>query len=174
MVRTVQHRGQWLSTGTGLPNLCLTRGFRSFTQGQCGQLMREGSSMPDQTDALTRLVREHVGDGKRLTVRAFAALAIDPTTGTTISKSTAGNLVLGHWIKITPGVLGAIAAGLGEPPMKVQVAAMKQYVGLVIDDPFDTPAGDSDVVVRVAHEPGKNPDEMPAVRAFLREAERRD
>lgn len=130
--------------------------------------------MPEQADALTRLVQEHVGEGRALTVRAFAQRAIDPKSGTTISKSTVGNLVQGHRIKITPEVLGAIAAGLEVPLAVVQAAAMQQYVGIVVDDPFDTPAGDDDVVVRVAHESGKTAEDMPAVRAFLDRAERRD
>lgn len=129
--------------------------------------------MPDQTDALTRLVQEHVGEGRALTVRAFAERAVDPVTGTSVSKSTAGNLVQGHRIKITPEVLAAIAAGLGLPLARVQAAAMEQYVGVVVDDPFNTPPGEDDVVVRVAHEPGKAAEDMPAVRAFLKRAERR-
>ncbi|MEU3426635.1 hypothetical protein [Streptomyces gardneri] len=128
--------------------------------------------MPDQTDALTRLVQEHVGEGRALTVRAFAERAVDPVSGTTISKSTAGNLVQGHQIKITPEVLAAIAAGLGRPLGEVQAAAMRQYVGIVVDDPFSTPAGDDDVVVRVAHAPGKSAKDMPTVRAFLDRVER--
>lgn len=123
--------------------------------------------MPDQSDALTRLVQEHVGDGRAITIRAFAQHAIDPETGTTISKSTAGNLVQGHSVKITPEVLRAIAAGLGVSFAQVQMAAMRQYVGVVVDDPFDTPPGDDDVVVRVAHDPSRKAEDMPTVRAFV-------
>lgn len=128
--------------------------------------------MPDQTDALTRLVQEHVGEGRALTVRAFAERAVDPASGTRVSKSTAGNLVQGHQIKITPEVLGAIATGLGVPLAEVQAAAMRQYVGIVVDDPFATPAGEDDVVVRVAHDPEKGAEDMPTVRAFLDRAAR--
>lgn len=129
--------------------------------------------MPDQTDALTRLVQQHVGEGRALTVRAFAERAVDPETGTTISKSTAGNLVQGHQIKITPEVLRAIAAGLPEVSLaQVQAAAMAQYVGIVVDDPYDTPPGEDDVTIRVAHAPGVEGKDMPAVRAFLDRAER--
>lgn len=84
-------------------------------------------------DALTRLVQKRVGKGSPLTLREFAERAIDPVTGTTISKSTVGNLVTGSSIKITPEVLGAIAAGLGVPLRLVQAAAAEQYVGLVLD-----------------------------------------
>lgn len=128
--------------------------------------------MSDQADALTRLVQEHVGEGRALTVRAFAERAVDPASGTRVSKSTAGNLVQGHQIKITPEVLGAIAAGLGLPLAEVQAAAMRQYVGIVVDDPFGIPAGEDDVVVRVAHDPEKSAEDMPTVRAFLDRAAR--
>lgn len=84
-------------------------------------------------DALTRLMRKHVGVGRALTLREFAERAVDPVTGTTISKSTVGNLVTGSSIKITPEILGAIAAGLGVPLRLVQAAAAEQYVGLVLD-----------------------------------------
>ncbi|MFE7243814.1 helix-turn-helix domain-containing protein [Streptomyces sp. NPDC057580] len=70
-----------------------------------------------------------------LRIREFAERAVDPETGATISKSTVGNLVTGSRIKITPEVLGAIAAGLGVPLRLVQVAATEQYVGLVVRDP---------------------------------------
>ncbi|MFE7394248.1 hypothetical protein [Streptomyces sp. NPDC057582] len=80
-------------------------------------------------------MREQVGEGRPLTIRAFAERAIDSETGTTISKSTVGNLVQGSRIKITPEVLGAIAAGLGVPLRLVQAAATEQYVGLVLGDP---------------------------------------
>lgn len=128
--------------------------------------------MPEQSDALTRLVQEHVGKGRPLTMRAFEEAAVDPETGTGISKSTAGNLVQGHWIKITPEVLRAIAAGLGEPLAKVQAAATAQYIGIVIDDPFSIPAGDDDAVVRVAHPKDRTGEDMPATREFIERARR--
>lgn len=123
--------------------------------------------MPDHSDALTRLVQEHVGAGRALTIRDFAQAAVDPKSGTSISKSTAGNLVQGHSVKITPEVLGAIAAGLGVPLAQVQLAAMRQYVGVVVDDPFDADPGDDDTVVRVAHDPDLSAEDMPTVRAFV-------
>ncbi|POG47139.1 hypothetical protein BV881_12435 [Streptomyces sp. ZL-24] len=126
--------------------------------------------MPDHSDALTRLVQEHVGDGRAITIRAFAQAAVDPKSGTTISKSTVGNLVRGHSIKITPEVLGAIAAGLGVPLVQVQLAAMRQYVGIVVDDPFGVDPGDDDTVVRVAHKADRDGSDMPTVRAFVEQS----
>ncbi|WP_407553121.1 hypothetical protein QOM21_24070 [Streptomyces sp. Pv4-95] len=128
--------------------------------------------MAEQTDALTRLVQEHVGDGRPLTVRAFAERAIDPESGRSISKSTAGNLAKGHQVKITPEVLRAIAAGLGVPLTAVQAAAIQQYVGIIVDDPFGVGPGDDDAVVRVAHDPEVTAADMPATRRFLDEARR--
>lgn len=124
--------------------------------------------MPVRNAALTRLVQERVGDGRSLTIRAFAERAIDPETGTSISKSTAGNLVQGHRIKITPEVLGAIAAGLGVDLPVVQAAAMAQYVIGAATDPFNTTPGDDDVVVRVARDLGAEPgaEDMSTIRAF--------
>lgn len=109
-----------------------------------------------------------------MTVRAFADRAVDPVSGTTLSKSTAGNLVRGHQIKITPEVLAAIAAGLDVAPLDVQKAACLQYVGLIISDPFDMPGGDVDAVVRVAHDPSLTADDMPHTRAFVDQAAAED
>ncbi|MFD3741632.1 hypothetical protein [Streptomyces sp. NPDC058629] len=44
---------------------------------------------------------------------------------------------------------------------------MAQYIGVVVDDPFGTPPGDDDTVVRVAHHPARGAGDMPAVRAFV-------
>lgn len=128
--------------------------------------------MPEQTDALTRLVQDHVGAGRSLTVRAFEERAVDPVSGRRISKSTAGNLVRGHQVKITPEVLRAIAAGLGVPLAVVQAAAIEQYVG-VVDDPFDVATGSDDAVVRVAHSADKSAADLSVTRRFVEDAQRR-
>jgi hypothetical protein len=86
------------------------------------------------SDALTKLVQEHVGEGRPIRIRDFATRAVDPQTGATISKSTVGNLVQGQRIKITPEVLRAIATGLSVPLAVVQAAAIAQYIGIVADD----------------------------------------
>ncbi|MFI1371285.1 hypothetical protein ACH4UY_04645 [Streptomyces longwoodensis] len=123
--------------------------------------------MSEQEEALTRLVQEHVGRGRRLTFRAFEEQAIDPVTGRGLSKSTAANVAKGHQIKVTPEVLRAIAAGIGEDLAKVRAAAIRQYIGIEVTDPFDTPPGDDDTVVRVAHEVGAGAEELEQVRRVL-------
>lgn len=85
-------------------------------------------------DALTRLVQTHVGEGGRIRIREFAKQAIDPESGWSPSKSLVGNIVAGHQVKVTPGLLRAVAAGLGVPLRLVQVAAAEQYLGLVLDE----------------------------------------
>ncbi|GGQ48517.1 hypothetical protein [Streptomyces asoensis] len=123
--------------------------------------------MPDHEDALTRLVQEHVGRGRRLTFRAFEEQAVDPLTGRRISKSTAENVARGHQIKVTPEVLRAIAAGIGVDLGRVRVAAIRQYIGIEVTDPFDTDPGADDAVVRVAHEVGASSEELAAARVVL-------
>lgn len=127
--------------------------------------------MPDQNDALTRLVQEHVGRGRRLTVRAFEEQAVDPVSGRRLSKSLAGNIVQGHQIKVTPEVLRAIAAGIGESLSTVRAAAIEQYIGIEVTDPFQTPPGDDDTVVRVAHEVGASAEDLEQARQALGNSE---
>ncbi|MFH9823076.1 hypothetical protein [Streptomyces bobili] len=123
--------------------------------------------MSDHDDALTRLVQEHVGRGRPLTFRAFEERAVDPVTGYRMGKSTAGEVARGHWIKITPAILRAIAAGIGVDPAVVRAAAYRQYIGIEVTDPFSTPPGDDDTVVRVAHELGSTAAELEQARRVL-------
>ncbi|MFH9014012.1 hypothetical protein ACH4C6_21855 [Streptomyces sp. NPDC017943] len=127
--------------------------------------------MPDQNDALTRLVQEHVGRGRRLTLRAFEEQAVDPISKRRLSKSLAGNIVQGHQIKVTPEVLRAIAAGIGESLATVRAAAIQQYIGIEVTDPFQTPPGDDDTVLRVAHEVGASAEDLQQVRHALGNSE---
>ncbi|CAM5719016.1 hypothetical protein [Streptomyces fumanus] len=122
--------------------------------------------MPDQDDALTRLVQEHVGRGRPLTFRAFEEQAVDPVTGYRISKSTAQELTRGHQIKVTPQVLRAVAAGLGEDPAKVRAAAIRQYIGIEVST-VDAGADGDDTVVRIAHDVGATAEELEQARRVL-------
>lgn len=123
--------------------------------------------MSDHEDALTRLVQKHVGRGRQLTFRAFEEAAVDPVTGRRISKSTAENVARGHQIKVTPEVLRAIAAGIGEDIAVVRAAAIRQYIGIEVTDPYHTDPGDDDTVVRVAHEVGASAAELEQARRVL-------
>lgn len=127
--------------------------------------------MPEHDDALTRLVQEHVGRGRRLTFRAFEEQAVDPLTRRRISKSTAENVAKGHQIKVTPEVLRAIAAGIGEDIRRVRAAAIRQYIGIEVTDPFNTEPGDDDAVARVAHEVGATAEELEKARRVLDDPE---
>lgn len=129
--------------------------------------------MAEHDDALTRLVQQHVGRGMRLTFRAFEELAVDPETGRRISKSTAENIAKGHQIKLTPEIVRAVAAGLGLELQDVREAAIRQYVGMVADDPFGTESGDDDAVVRVVHELDATAEELGPAKRFVDEARRR-
>ena len=102
------------------------------------------------------------------------AFAIGHISGCHLNPAVSVGLVVGGRFpasKLLPyivsQVLGAIAAGLGVDLAIVQARAMAQYVGVVVDDPFDTDPGDDDVVVRVAHDPAREADAMPTVRAFV-------
>jgi hypothetical protein len=113
----------------------------------------------EHDDTLTRLVQAHVGEGRPLTMRAFEARAIDPETGTKISKSTAGLLAKGHQVKITPAVVRAVAVGLGLPFEQVRDAAIRQYIGVSVGDPFNGALGKG---VGVAQSPGREGSTAPA------------
>lgn len=123
--------------------------------------------MLDVDDALTRLVQQHVGRGRRLTVRAFEEQAVDPVTGRGISKSTAGSIVNGHQIKITPEILRAIAAGIEVDVRDVRKAAIRQYIGIVVTDGLGSVPDDDDTVIRVAHEVGATAEELAPAREAL-------
>lgn len=86
------------------------------------------------SNALTRLVQTHVGEGRALRIREFAERAVDPETGWAPSKSLVGYIVAGHQVKVTPSLVRAVAAGLNVPLHHVQVAAAEQYLGLILDD----------------------------------------
>lgn len=86
------------------------------------------------SNALTRLVQTHVGEGRALRIREFAERAVDPETGWAPSKSLVGYIVAGHQVKVTPRLVRAVAAGLNVSLHHVQVAAAEQYLGLILDD----------------------------------------
>lgn len=110
--------------------------------------------MTQEVETLEQLVADRVGPGRELTYRAFQAKAIDAATGYQPSVDVLWKVGTGKSFKLSPELVGAIAAGLGLPSRRVQAAAAYQYTGLVA-----TPV-DGGVVL---HEPGLAAD-TPATR----------
>jgi hypothetical protein len=110
--------------------------------------------MTQEAETLTQLVADRVGEGRELTYRAFQAKAIDEKSGYQPSVDVLWKVGTGKAFKLSPELVGAIAAGLGLPPGRVQAAAAYQYTGLV-----------ATLVegAAVLHEPGVDTD-TPAIR----------
>lgn len=126
------------------------------------------------TETLAELMSERAGKRGTLlpTWEQVAADAIDPVTGYQPSPNLLWKVASGQDVKINRKLVRAIAAAFGLPPRRVQLAAARQFVGLDVDDPFGTPSGDEDVVVRVVHDPARTGDDMPATRAAIERARR--
>lgn len=85
--------------------------------------------VPEQRDALTELVRQYVGTGRRWSTRAFAERAVDPDTGWAPSKSLLAKIIARQGYTITPQLVSALAAGLELPRDVVAAAAHFQSIG---------------------------------------------
>ncbi|CAL9594576.1 hypothetical protein SUDANB1_05296 [Streptomyces sp. enrichment culture] len=85
--------------------------------------------MPQQRDALTELVKGHVGAGRRMSTREFAAAAVDPESGWSPSKSLVAKIIAGQGYDITPQLVSAVAAGLELDREIVAAAAHLQVIG---------------------------------------------
>jgi hypothetical protein len=85
--------------------------------------------MPQQRDALTELVKAHVGRGRRMSTRDFAAAAVDPDTDWSPSKSLVAKIIGGQGYDVTPQLVGAVAVGLGLDREIVAAAAHLQVIG---------------------------------------------
>lgn len=85
--------------------------------------------MPQQRDALTELVKAHVGRGRRWSTREFSAVAVDPDTGWSPSKSLVAKIIGDQGYDITPQLVGALSVGLGLDRDIVAAAAHLQVIG---------------------------------------------
>lgn len=88
--------------------------------------------MVQQRAALTELVQQHVGTHRgsdNMSVAAFAKKAVDPDSGYRPSNGLIGKIVAGATYKVTPELIGAIAAGLGLPREIAAAAAHLQLIG---------------------------------------------
>lgn len=121
------------------------------------------------TETLAELMSERAGQrGSGLpTWEQISERAIDPRTGYQPSASMLWKVAAQKGAKISPPLVRAIAAGMGLPLLRVQEAAAREYVGWQVDDPWDTPPGDEDVVVRVARTGAQEAADMPATQGFI-------
>ncbi|MEU0522726.1 hypothetical protein [Streptomyces niveus] len=85
--------------------------------------------MPEQRDALTELVRQHVGTGKQWSTREFSEVAVDPETGWSPSKSLIGKIINGDNYTISPQLVSALAVGLRLSRDVIAAAAHFQVIG---------------------------------------------
>ncbi|MGA5489612.1 hypothetical protein ACPCK1_17870 [Streptomyces pseudogriseolus] len=85
--------------------------------------------MPQQRDALTELMKAHVGRDRRFSTREFSAVAVDPDTGWSPSKSLVAKIIGDQGYDITPQLVGALAVGLGLDREIVAAAAHLQVIG---------------------------------------------
>jgi hypothetical protein len=85
--------------------------------------------MTQRRDAITELVKQHVGDGRRWSVREFSRRAIDPESKWAPSKSLLGKIINDEGYKITPQLVGALAIGFDLPREVVAAAAHLQLIG---------------------------------------------
>jgi hypothetical protein len=85
--------------------------------------------MPQQRNALTELVRAHVGAGRRMSTREFAAVAVDNESGWSPSKSLVAKIIGGQGYDVTPQLVSAVAAGLRLDREVVAAAAHLQVIG---------------------------------------------
>lgn len=107
--------------------------------------------MAQQLDALTRLVQQHVGThtgDHKISVAAFQAKAIDKDSGYQPSNGLLGKIVRGDSYKVTPQLVGAIAAGLGIPREVAAAAAHFQLIGY---DETELEGGAPAVVLKRLH-----------------------
>ncbi|MCE7083481.1 hypothetical protein [Streptomyces sp. ST2-7A] len=113
----------------------------------------EGDYMAEQRNALTELVQQQVGRGRRWSTREFAAAAIDPDTGWSPSKTLINKIATGGGFTVTPQLVGALAAGLDLPRDIVAAAAHLQLIGY---EAAELRAGaPAEVMRRVGVEPGE-------------------
>lgn len=85
--------------------------------------------MTVRRDAVTELVSRYVGEGRRFSTREFPLVAVDPESGWAPSKSLIAKIINGEGYKISPQLVGALAAGLGLSREVVAAAAHLQVIG---------------------------------------------
>ncbi|MEU0808732.1 hypothetical protein [Streptomyces sp. NPDC005970] len=116
--------------------------------------------MAERRDALTELVRQNIGTGKRWSTRAFAEIAIDPDSGWSPSKSLLAKIIKGDNYDITAELVGALAVGLGLPREVVAAAGHYQLIG------YDESELKNGAPATLLHKLGKRPEGTPKAAAI--------
>jgi hypothetical protein len=117
-----------------------------------------------EPETLEQLVADRVGTGREMTWRQFEERAVDPESGHQPSRDTLWKIGKGKPVKIDRRVVGAVAAGLGVPLRRAQIAATYQLTGLVVTQLQDG---------AVLHEPDVQPD-GPLVKEALEARDARE
>ncbi|WP_405799339.1 hypothetical protein [Streptomyces sp. NBC_01506] len=107
--------------------------------------------MPEQRDALTELVRQYVGAGKRWSTRDFSERAVEPGTGWSPSKSLIGKIIKGDSYTINAHLVSALAIGLDLPRDVIAAAAHFQVIGYTASELS------GDAPVTLLHKLGERP-----------------
>ncbi|MDX3074577.1 hypothetical protein [Streptomyces sp. MI02-7b] len=117
------------------------------------------------TETLAQLIAERAGKrGSGLpTFEQLSDRSKDPESDYRPAASLLWKIAQGQDVKINPPLIRAIAEGLSLPRRRVQEAAARQFLGWQVDDPFGTPSGGDDKVVRVARRPGVTARDLPRV-----------
>lgn len=95
--------------------------------------------MTERRDAVTELVKQHVGEGRRWSTREFSRRAVDPETSWSPSKSLLGKIINGDSYTITPQLVGALAVGFDLPREVIAAAAHLQLIGYEESELLDGP-----------------------------------
>ncbi|MEV4438200.1 hypothetical protein AB0K09_04145 [Streptomyces sp. NPDC049577] len=87
-----------------------------------------------QPETLTELVKERAGGEGKLTFVALSERCVDPESDYKPSANLLWKIASGQDVKVNPELVRAIAAGTGQPLVRVQAAAAYQYTGYVVTE----------------------------------------
>jgi hypothetical protein len=124
-------------------------------------------------ETLADLVAGRAGAGRQYTFVALSERSIDPESGYRPSANLLWKVAKGESVKVNPELIRAIAQGLGLSIDRVARAATLQFIGYVVDDPFDGHRAGG-VTVHVVHEPGSVEADLPMAQEFVDEVLRDD
>lgn len=125
---------------------------------------REAVVVPEQRDALTELVQQHVGTGKQWSTREFSEAAVDPESGWSPSKSLIGKIINGETYTVSPRLVSALAVGLGLSRDVIAAAAHFQVIGYTASElSDDAPAT---LLYKIGVQPGQTSKSQAVARSW--------